>query len=104
MAKFRVIEQIGPPKQIAAGQYSFSARAKLLDGRVEAGMKFRGNETHHAVDFTIRTVTDESEQIILIDCVSAWKLYEGFLDGAYVDTDGTTRGVHFFWDHDQKFA
>lgn len=104
MAAFKFIKQLGAPKPIGRGLYSYVGTAIPLDGLPIAGMSFRGFETRHPVDFAIRSVVAQTDGSLLIDSISQWKLYEGFLDGAVVDTAGTTRGVHFFWDHLNKYG
>jgi hypothetical protein len=104
MASFKFIKQLGPPTPIGRGQYSYVGKAVPVDGLLTAGMCFRGFETYHPVDFAIRSVVAQNDGSLLIDSLSEWELYDGFLDGAFVDTAGTTRGVHFFWDHSNKYG
>jgi hypothetical protein len=104
MPSFKFIKQLGAPTSVGGGQYSFVGLAFPVDGLPTPGMFFRGFETHHPVDFAIRSVVAQSDGSLLIDSISEWSLYDGFLDGAFVDTSGTTRGVHFFWDHANKYG
>jgi hypothetical protein len=104
LASFKVFEQIGKPTSIGGGQFSYRARVTPINGVPSPGMTFCGYETYHPVEFVIRSVETQVDGMLMIDCLADWRLYEDFLTGTFIDTSGTTRGEHFFWDHEMKFG
>ena len=103
MAKFKVTKS--RVLATGSGTHRTELNVILLEGQLQPGDKFWAFETHHPFEVTIRAIRHEGEAKYLVECEASDMLgaYEGFFDRAVVDTSGRKRGVHFFWDHDNRY-
>lgn len=102
MAIFRVTGERKLKSKQLSSTSSWRLTATPLEGEIKAGMSFTAFETHHPFNVVIHSVQKLDEQVLL-ECEADWNIYEGFFEKAVIDTSGAKRGVHFFYDYDNKY-
>jgi hypothetical protein len=96
-----VLKELLSTDRSATGDlHSYDLEAQLLEGEFYVGQKFTGFESYHPVECTITSIAELVDGRWSLRCESDCRLHKGFFDSAIVDTSGSTRGVHFRYDHD----
>lgn len=103
MAIFKVLTQRNEARGFAGETDICHFTAFLIEGELVKGMEFIAFETHHPVPLKILSVAN-GQPYLQLTCKVDWYLYEDQFVGAVFDSSGKKRGVHFFFDHDNKYG
>lgn len=101
MAIVKVLAQRNEPRRFLGKTDICHLTAYLIDGELFEGLEFTAFETYHPVALRVLAVSTESEYPLLV-CETEWNLYEDQFVGAVLDSSGTKKGSHFFFDHENK--
>ena len=82
---------------------SFSVTAALIAGEVVPGTEFTAFDTHHQVSLTVCSALSDGANLRLV-CETDSSLHSEQFVGAILDSAGSKRGTHFFYDIDNKFG
>jgi hypothetical protein len=103
MPRFKVVSS----RTISTGDETHRTELSVvvLEGQLKVGDTFWAFETHHPFEVTVRAIRHNAGTQHIVECEVAGGLgkYDGFFDSAVIDTSGRKRGVHFFYDHDNRY-